>query len=455
MATRLRAFAQRHPKLPLVLLAVVCTASLGARVGGLADPCNAPCTTANDHLLVFDEAYYVNAARVIAGLSPPAGAHYAGDPSGDDPNAEHPQLVKLVIAGSIELFGDGPLAWRLGSLICGTLAIVGMYALTRAAGGGPWLALGASTLMACDNLALVMGRIGTLDIYVLAAMVWSAALYLRGHPLLAGVLLGVGACLKEVAPYLLLVFALVELLRWVGSRTDAARGSVRLVVFAVSTWAVFLVLLWILGLIAPPYDPVAGKLVAGGPFGHFAHMVSYAEHQTSPNGPTGIASYPWQWIFDYKPITYLAINPVAPSHALFGIHASTHFLGFISPPIMLLWLPGLALAVLELRRRRDEVGLRRRRDEVGLVALAWSLGTFVPFELESLIWSRTSYLYYMLVVMPGIYLAVAQLVARGGELLARSSGHVALRRAGWALLGVWALSVLLAAIVLYPFTPWP
>jgi len=429
-----------------VLLVVVSLASLGARVGGLADPCNAPCTTANDHVLVFDEAYYVNAARVIAGLSPPAGAHYAGDPSGDDPNAEHPQLAKLVIAGSIELFGDGPLAWRLGSLICGSLAILGMYALTRAAGGGPWLALGASTLMAADNLMLVMGRIGTLDIYALAAMVWSAALYLRGRPLAAGALLGVGACAKEVAPYLLLVFALIELLRWTVARGDAVRGLGRLVACALTEWGVFFVLLAILGAIAPPYDPVAGKLVTGGPFGHFAHMISYAAGQTSPHGPTGIASYPWQWIFDLKPITYLAINPVVAPHTLFGIHASTHFLGMISPPIMLLALPGLALALVELRRRRDEVGV---------VALAWSVGTWVPFELQSLIWSRTSYIYYMVNVMPGIYLAVAQLVARGGEALARSTTRPAVRRAGFTLIGVWALSVLIAAIVMYPFTPWP
>jgi predicted membrane-bound dolichyl-phosphate-mannose-protein mannosyltransferase len=429
-----------------VLLVVVSLASLGARVGGLGDPCNSPCNKTNDHLLVFDEAYYVNAARVIAGLSPPAGAHYAGDPSGDDPNAEHPQLVKLVIAGSIELFGDGPLAWRLGSLICGSLAILGMYALTRAAGGGRWLALGTSTLMAADNLMLVMGRIGTLDIYVLAAMVWSAALYLRGRPLAAGALLGVGACAKEVAPYLLLVFALLELLRWTVTRTDAVRRLARLAGCAVTAWGVFFGLLAILDRIAPPYDPVAGKLVTGGPFGHFAHMVSYAAHQTSPHGPTGIASYPWQWIFDYKPITYLAINPVFPPHTLFGIHASTHFLGMISPPIMLLALPGLALALVELRRRRDEVGA---------LALAWSVGTFVPFELQSLIWNRTSYIYYMLIVMPGIYLAVAQLVARGGEALARSSRRAALRRGGFTLIGVWALAVLIAVIVMYPFTPWP
>ena len=34
---------------------------------------------------------------------------------------------------------------------------------------------GASTLMACDNLLMIHGRIGTLDIYVVAAMIWALA----------------------------------------------------------------------------------------------------------------------------------------------------------------------------------------------------------------------------------------------------------------------------------------
>ena len=135
---------------------------------------------------MFDETYYVNAARVIAGIRPPAGAPYANAPLGVDANSEHPPLAKLLIAGGIELFGDGPLAWRLPSVLLGTVAILGMFALVRAAGGGPWLGLGAAALMAADNLLLVHGRIGTLDISAVAAMIWAAALYLRGRRVLAG-----------------------------------------------------------------------------------------------------------------------------------------------------------------------------------------------------------------------------------------------------------------------------
>ena len=417
---------------PLVLLAVLSLLSLLARVAWIEEPCRLPCRSAPDHILVFDESYYVNAARVIAGLRPPAGANYADAPLGYDPNAEHPQLAKLVIAESIEVLGDGPLAWRLGSLVSGSLAILGLYALVRAAGGGPGLALGAGALMALDNLLLVHGRIGTLDIYVLAAMIWAAVAYVRVRPLVAGALIGVGASFKLVAPYLLVVLVLLEALRWLTDRAQAPQRLGRLGACTASAAGVFLALLTILDRVAPPYDPAAHKLVTGGPFAHLAHMVSYAAGQSSPRGPTGIASYPWQWLIDLKPITYLNINPARPAPGLHHIHPAAHFLGMISPPIMLLALPALAFAL---------PGAAWLRNEAGVLALAWFIGTFLPFELLSLIWGRTSYLYYMVIVMPGIYIALAQLIA--------------VSRTSWKLVAVWAAGVLAAAVVMFPFTPLP
>jgi len=76
---------------------------------------------------------------------------------------------------------------------------------------------------------------------------------------------------------------------------------------------------------------------------------------------------------------------------------------------------------------------------VDIVAVAWCVGTFLPFELLSLFSSRTSYLYYMVIVMPGIYIVVMQVLAR---------------RPRWVI-GGWLCAVLLAAVLLYPFTPLP
>jgi hypothetical protein len=392
---------------------------------------------------VFDESYYVNAARVIAGVKPPPGAHYAGTPAGDDPNSEHPQLAKVIVAGAIELFGDGPLAWRLPSILLGSLAILGMFALVRAAGGGPWVAVGAAALMAADNLLLVHSRIATLDIYAVTAMIWAAVLYLRGRPLLAGAVVGVGACAKEVAPYVLLALLAFELLRWFRDRGAVGPALARLAMCAASAAAVFVGLLALLDRIAPPYDPLTHKLITGGVFGHIRYMLDYGAHQTSPHGPKGIASYPWAWLVDIKPIVYLNINPQRPVPGLFGVHPQAHFLGMISPAILLVGLPALVIGAWRVfGGGRHPLGPRRSAaGDVELLGLAWFAGTFLPFVLLSLIDNRTSYLYYMVIVMPGIYIAAAQLVAR-------------LRPPPRWIWG-WTVTIAIAVVLMYPFTPLP
>ena len=78
-----------------------------------------------------------------------------------------------------------------------------------------------------------------------------------------------------------------------------------------------------------------------------------------------------------------------------------------------------------------------------IVSLAWFAGAFIPFELLSLIWNRTSYLYYMVIVMPGIYVAVADLIARARTRRTRR------------LTAAWAAAVVVAAIGMYPLTPLP
>jgi hypothetical protein len=434
-------------RLPLLALIGVCLVSFGVRAAWIGLPCHGSCRTTSSRLLIFDERYYVNAARVIAGIRPPAiaGTAYRHAPLGSDPNAEHPQLAKLIMAGSIELLGDGPWGWRVGSLIMGTLAILGMFALVRWAGGGPWLAVGAAALMAADNLMLVAGRIGTLEIYVVAAMVWSIALYVRGSPLLAGIVAGVGACMKLFALDIVVVLAVLELLRWRGGVRFSPRRLVEAVAAGAAT---FIGLLALLDKVAPPYDNSARRFVSGGPFGHLGHMISYAANETGTLG-TNIASRPWEWLGDYKPIEYLTIEP-SRTGPLAGDHPAVHFLGLISPPILLAGLVGTALVLWRTLRSRpgppggspDGELLRVSSDgELLRVSAAWFLGTFGPFLIASLAFNRTSYLYYMTIVMPGMYIAAAWLARR-------------LSGPRW-LFWPWVFLVAASAVILYPFTPLP
>ena len=126
------------------------------------------------------------------------------------------------------------------------------------------------------------------------------------------------------------------------------------------------------------------------------------------------------------------------------------FFGLISPPIIALAVPALLFCAHRMIRRPRtaaavaSVGANRSSAdaELAIVGVAWFLGTWLPFELQSALDSRTSYLYYMVIVMPGIYVAVTYLISQGWR-----------RRRRW-LRGVilaWGLTVLVAVILMYPF----
>jgi Dolichyl-phosphate-mannose-protein mannosyltransferase len=420
---------------PRVALCVILIFSFGAKVIDLNQPCGS-CKARSEYTLIFDESYYVNAARVIDGINPPAGKPYHDTPLGDDPNAEHPQLAKLVIAAGIDIFGDNSTGWRAGSVLFGLIALLALYALVRACGGGPWLAVGAGAVMALDNLMLVHGRIGTLDIYAVAMMLISATFYMRRRPLLAGLALGIAACMKEVALSLLLVFMLMEALQigrvWLsehkGIRQAAAARGRQLGIFVLAGVLATLGLLWLLDVLVPAYDPGTHTLYAGDPFTHLAHMYEYAQLLKAKPGETGIASDPLAWLLNEKAINYAR---VAVSTSVAGKVVATHdtfrFEGVMNPFIIFLAIPALCAAL---------AAAWKTGERVAALGACWCLGAYLPFLFGSVVSDRISYLYYMVTVMPGIYLVTA-----------RFFGSKSMPRA--ATVG-WAIALLYGFAHLYP-----
>jgi len=424
-----------HRRAPLVALGLVLVYSLGARVFYLGQPCSSPCLTGSSHTLIFDEAYYVNAARVIDGIRPPAGAPYADAPLGKDPNAEHPQLAKLIIAAGIELFGDDPWGWRIGSVLFGLIAIVAMYALVVAARGSPWLAVGASGVMALDNLMLVSSRIATLDVYFVAIALLAAVFYVRGWALAAGIALGVASCMKLEALAVVPALVLYEAFQvgWArggdpGIWRTARERLVPLVVTVGVGLVTLLLGVWLMDVLVPAYDPGTHITYAGSPFTHIAHMLSYAAELKAIPNATGISSTPWQWLVDQVPINYarVAVNSISAgkiiaSKALFAAK------GEINPFVIFLTIPALLAAI---------AAAWRRHDRVAALGAAWTIGTFIPFVLQATAFDRISYIYYMLLVMPGIYMLTAWLFS-----------PTRIPRA--ATLG-WTIALIYGFIYLYP-----
>jgi 4-amino-4-deoxy-L-arabinose transferase-like glycosyltransferase len=283
---------------------------------------------------------------------------------------------------------------------------VGIYTLVRAAGGSGWLAAGATAIASLDNLLLVHSRIGTLDVYALALMLIAATLYLRKHPIAAGVALGVAMCMKEVAIYMLAVFVLLEALRLLRTWwSDSARGwvsrNLRPAGFVVISTAVsFLAVLLILDIIVPAYDTGTHIKYAGSPFTHFFHMVHYATILKSEPGKPGISSTPFQWLLNEKAIPYARTAVTASSGGkVVSVHPVYFFQGLMNPFIIFLAVPAL-FACLSFWWRQN--------DTVALIAVAWFLGNFLPAIFESYVLHRVNYLYYMIFVTPAIYVALAR-----------------------------------------------
>lgn len=413
-------------RLPLILLGLVSLASLFGRLAWIGTP-DQP---------MFDERYYVNAARTILHLPVPATEHYTGATQGLDPNREHPPLGKLAIAGGIRVFGDGPLGWRAASLVAGSGAILALYWLVRSARGSPWTAVGAASLMAAENLFFVHGRIGTLDIFMVLFVLTGVACYLRKWPVLAGVAFGVAACTKLTGALGVMVVVAYELLhhRWPARGSEPADAEVagpsepsrRWRRLAACTAAAAVCYIGLLAFLDARYTAFAD------PVAHSRFMLGYSSNL--PDRPTarpGFAnaptSQPWQWLVNEVPIRYYADRPDQAPSGRSSRDGGVLFLGRMNPWIIFLAVPALAVA------GRDLV---RRRDSVALLAVAWPVGTFIPLLVINAD-RGISYIFYMLVVLPGVMVGIA-----------RAFSAVRLPRA--ASVG-YAVAVLYGFWTLYPF----
>jgi len=379
--------------------------------------------------LIWDESYYVNAARVIDGLPVPPGDNYADARAGIDPNAEHPPLGKVAIAASIAVFGDGALGWRLPSILAGMLALVAFYGIMRGAGAGPWLAILALVLLAFDNLTMVHGRIGTLDILVLAPMLVAAWLASRGRWAWAGVAVGIALLVKLTAVFAALALGLFLLLELIGGRRD--RALVRRTVKRGAVFAIPLVIVWFAGLWA--LDLRFTTFTS--PVDHVRHMLEYGANLEQADRSRGVgcsgSSEPWQWLINECQLGYFRVteNPTGDPNVT---RTTVEFRGALNAflagvmPLAVVWAAWYAW---------------RKRDPLAIWATIWAAAMYLPYVALALVSDRVMYLYYMVPVVPGVAAAVALFLTRAGlPPVVR-----------WAFVGLFAAGV----IAYFPFRTIP
>jgi hypothetical protein len=199
------------------------------------------------------------------------------------------------------------------------------------------------------------------------------------------------------------IFELLRLARawWSDSASGWVSENLRPATFVIfSAAASFLVLLWILDVLVPAYDTGTHITYAGSPFTHFYHMVHYATQLHSEPGKPGISSTPFQWLLNEKAIPYAKTAVTTTSHGKVTLNHPVYFFqGVMNPYIIFFAIPALFACISIWWKRADTVSL---------IAIAWFLGAFLPAVFESYALERVNYLYYMVIVMPGIYIALAR-----------------------------------------------
>lgn len=376
------------------VLAIILFASLVLRVLFLNVPSKG---------LIFDEAYYVNAARVILKIEPTN--HYADATPGFDPNTEHPALGKLIIAGSIAVLGDNSVAWRLPSVAFGMIALVAVFLIARDTTRSRWLPVAVTGVLAFDNLTFVHGRIGTLDMLVLAPMLVGAWLALRRRWILAGVAMGIALLIKITAIYgvgaVLLYWLLTEGLDWWRARRrpllQEVRGAIGFVVITVSIMLGGLTLL----------DATLSQFPS--PVDHIARIITYGANLKAPitvGHCPEIDSRPWQWPFNDCQITYYRNDvTVTSGDEVTAKFAKVEFQGALNP---------LLAGAIPLAALFTAWYAWRTRNRLALWAIAWGAANYLPYVLLAVLTPRIMYIYYALPLIPAVAIGIVLLLTRAG-----------------------------------------
>ncbi|MBL7715779.1 MAG: phospholipid carrier-dependent glycosyltransferase [Bdellovibrionales bacterium] len=112
----------------------------------------------------FDEFHYVPSAKQFLELR-------------ENQNWEHPPLAKELMAIGIGLFGDRPIGWRFMSTLFGSLTLVGMFFWALALFRDSKIAIWTTFLTLVNQLLYVQARIGMLDTFMVAFLVWGLAAF--------------------------------------------------------------------------------------------------------------------------------------------------------------------------------------------------------------------------------------------------------------------------------------
>ena len=369
--------------------------------------------------LVFDEIYYVNAARKILSLPttgrPGESPIYAHALAGTDPNVEHPPVAKLIIAAFIKIFGDHSWSFRFPSAILGSFAVLFLYLIVKKL-GTPKTALFAAFLYSCENLTFVHSRIAMLDIYMVAFMLMGLYFYLDRRIVLSATLVALSALSKITGLSslgIILVYSLFIELSSKGSKIVRLKRLASLYGKYLATFLlIFLGLLWLIDTFFVLIDNHHPN-----PIEHLLWMTNYSfklrvggylwngsvlDPETMTVDEDSIASPPWLWLINEKKILYYLASVEKKIDGRVIRSETVAFYGEMNPIIVASMIPSLAYLFYSFLKSRDKLSF---------FLIVWWLFTYIIYYPLAFM-NRMVYIYYMCPAMPAVCASAAYMLHR-------------------------------------------
>ena len=423
------------------------------------------------HALVFDETFYVKDAWSQWNLGYTAtwpedadAAFAAGDTDGflTVPSfSVHPPLGKWLIGAGMWLFGpESSFGWRIAGALFGTALVLVVYLVTKTLTRSTPLAAMAGFLLAIDGVAIVLSRVGVLDVFLalfvllafwfvlldqrrhLARLTratlargpepsWGPMLWHRPWLLAAGAAAGAAAAVKwsglyvlaALGLYVVVVDALARRRLRIGMwPVDAVRQGIAAFVLMVPVALAVYLASWA-GWLASEggYDRHSADAHPATGFWAWVptalqslwrfHVAIYRFH-VGLSTPHGYESPAWQWPLLVRPTSMYWEQDGDTVEAISSI------------PNPLIWWAGVAAAIFVLYR------FIRTRHVAYAFVLTGIAATYVPWLLYP---ERTIFQFYTVVIAPFLVIAIALAVrdlTRGQD----PDRRLAWRRVVWTFL---------------------
>ena len=338
--------------------------------------------------LVFDEVYYVDAARDFLAF----GVEVSDD---EAEFVVHPPLGKWFIAIGIRLFGDNEFGWRFSTAVAGTISIILIGLIAQKLFRSQFLTLLATFLATVDGLALVHSRTSLLDNFLTMLILAAIYFFIRKNYVVTAIFLGLALGTKWSALYFIAVFGAVALYRAFTHHTgrQLIRPSIeRILTFGLLPIAIYL-LTWTGWLLSDRgWGRDAGSHALSSLIKYHEQMLSFHTGLTEKHS---YEAHPWTWLIQSRPTSFFYESPKtcgSPSCSQEVLAMGTPFL----------WWAG-AIAIFVVFGFWIKSIIKRRMEPASTVIVMGIAAGYLPwFAFDE----RTVFSFYSIIFQPFLILAI-------------------------------------------------